>query len=224
MRPARIVVVKPTFAFIGSYGSGKTTLTRALEHLTGLPRTQGSPMREPIGGAGAAIHDWTPSQLLQLTVNRYAERVLGEARAGDGFFSDGSVLHEWVYAKLRIVVGSYPGTDHPLAERYRDPVLQAYENVADEIGRLAARHVADGAYSTFIHLPIEFELAPDNRPINETFRKLSDDLVLPAAEESGVPVHRIAGSVEQRLEQVLEITGLNPRCTVSEAVQKTQNP
>ncbi|WP_181793542.1 AAA family ATPase [Streptomyces sp. WELS2] len=224
MRAATIiVVVSSRFAVVGAYGSGKTILTEALEHLTGLPRTQGSPMREPIGGEGVSIHNWTEGQVLQLTVNRYAERIAGEAALPEGFFSDGSVLHEWIYAKLRLVAGSYPGTDHPLDSRYRDPVTRAYEQVADEIGLLAKRHVARGAYQAFLHLPIEFELAENNRPINETFRKLSDELLLPALEESGVPVHTVAGSLEQRLEQVLEITGVEPLITVAEAVKKTQN-
>src|SRR5690606_39369543 len=60
-------------------GSGKTTLSTALSHLTGLPRTHGSPMREPIGGEGRSVHNWTDGQLMQLTVNRFAERLLGEA-------------------------------------------------------------------------------------------------------------------------------------------------
>ncbi|MFF4854654.1 AAA family ATPase [Streptomyces rubiginosohelvolus] len=212
------------YAVVGAYGSGKTALTEALEHLTGLPRTQGSPMREPIGGEGSSIHDWTPSQVIQLTVNRYTERITAENALNDknqGFFSDGSVLHEWIYAKLRLVAGSYPGTASPLATRYREPVTSSFEQVADEIGLLARRHVARGAYDAFIHLPIEFELAEDNRPINETFRKLSDELLLPTLEELGIPVHTVRGSLEERLEQVLKIAGVTPVITVAEAVKKT---
>ncbi|MFJ8308553.1 AAA family ATPase [Streptomyces sp. NPDC094147] len=208
---------------VGAYGSGKTVLTEALEYLTGLPRTQGPPMREPIGSENASIHNWTDAQVLQLTVNRYAERIAGEAAQSKGFFSDGSVLHEWIYAKLRLAVGSYPSTAYPLASRYRDPVTRAYEQVADEIGLLAKRHVVRGAYEAFFHVPIEFDLAENNRPINETFRKLSDDLLLPALQESGIPVHRVTGPLEQRLEQVLKVTGVKPVSTVAEAVKKTQN-
>lgn len=220
----KIVVVTSRIAVTGAYGSGKTVLTETLERLTGLPRTQGSPMREPIGGEGSSIHNWTPGQVLQLTVNRYTERVTAESALNDakqGFFSDGSVLHEWIYAKLRLLAGSYPATGYPLEARYRDPVTRAYEQAADEIGLLAKRHVAHGAYDAFIHLPIEFELAENNRPINETFRRLSDELLLPALDESGIPVHTVTGSREERLEQVLKITGVTPVITVAEAVDKT---
>ncbi|MGE6724846.1 AAA family ATPase [Streptomyces niveus] len=208
----------------GAYGSGKTDLTYALQHLTGLPRTQGSPMREPVGGEGVPIHNWTPAQVLQLTVNRYSERITGEAALKDeGFFSDGSILHEWIYAKLRLTVGSYPSTGHPLERRYRSPAVQVYESVADEIGLLAKRHVARGAYQAFFHLPIEFELAENNRPINETFRRFSDELLLPALDEAGIPVHTVTGNLEERLEQILQATSLKPLLSVSDAVRKTRN-
>ncbi len=212
-------------AVVGAYGSGKTLLSTALSHLTGLPRTHGSPMREPIGGEGRSVHQWTQAQLLQLTVNRYTERVLGESGNPEGFISDGSVVHEWVYAKVRLVAGSYPGTETPLEDRHRSADTAAYEQVADGIGLLAKRH-AQKAYDAFLHVPIEFGLDPGNRPVNEEFRRLSDSVLLPALKEVGLPLHVLHGSLEERLKQASEHLGLECSTTVEEAAllaEKTAN-
>lgn len=212
-------------AVVGAYGSGKTTLSTALSHLTGLPRTHGSPMREPIGGEGRSVHNWTDGQLLQLTVNRYAERLLGEAAHPEGFVSDGSVVHEWVYAKLRLVAGSYPGTRTPLDDRHRSTTTAALEAAVDDIG-LLMKHHAGTAYQAFLHVPVEFELAPDNRPINENFRLLSDSLLLPALDATGVPVHTVHGDVAERLTQAVKHLGLQDSTvmTVDEAVARATAP
>ncbi|MEV5351579.1 AAA family ATPase [Streptomyces sp. NPDC093516] len=206
-------------AVVGAYGSGKTTLSTALSQLTGLPRTHGSPMREPIGGEGRSVHNWTDGQLIQLTVNRYAERLLGEAAHPGGFVSDGSVVHEWVYAKLRLVAGSYPGTLTPLEDRHRSATTAALEAAVDDIG-LLMKHHARTAYQAFVHVPVEFELAPDNRPINENFRHLSDSLLLPALEATGVPVHTVHGDPAERLARTVKHLGLQDATvmTVDEAV------
>ncbi|MEV7866825.1 AAA family ATPase [Streptomyces sp. NPDC088124] len=212
-------------AVVGAYGSGKTTLSTALAHLTGLPRTHGSPMKEPIGGEGRSVHNWTDSQLLQLTVNRYAERLLGEAGCPRGFISDGSTVHEWVYAKLRLVAGSFPGTDAPLKNRHRSTGTAALEGAVDDIGLLMKYHARNN-YEAFVHVPIEFELAPDNRPVNENFRRLSDDLLLPALEATGVPVYTARGDLADRLEQITEHLGLGDATVVTteEAVRLTTAP
>ncbi|GAB2774783.1 AAA family ATPase [Streptomyces daliensis] len=212
-------------AVVGAYGSGKTTLSTALSHLTGLPRTHGSPMREPIGGEGHSVHNWTDGQLMQLTVNRYAERLLGEAAHPEGFVSDGSVVHEWTYAKLRLVAGSYPGTDVPLDDRHRSTGTAVLEAAVDDIG-LLMKHHARTAYDAFVHVPVEFELAPDNRPINENFRRLSDALLLPALAATGVPVHTVTGDLADRLKQAVGHLGLAETAVmdVEEAVRLTTAP
>ncbi|MFJ4947814.1 AAA family ATPase [Streptomyces sp. NPDC088760] len=212
-----ISAMSQNIAVVGAYGSGKTLLSRALSHATGLPYTQGTAMREPIGGEGKHIWKWTPGELLQLTVKRYAERVVNEGRQTGGFISDGSILHEYIFAKLRLVVGPVPESDAPLDTRFRDEVTAALEEVADNIGRLAQQHAAT-AYDVFFHLPIEFGLAEDNRPINEHFRSLSDQVMLPVLDQLGVPVHSVTGSPEERLEKVLAVTGLPTVMDVGKAV------
>ncbi|MCB5180967.1 AAA family ATPase [Streptomyces antimicrobicus] len=208
-------------AIVGAYGSGKTLLAKALSEVTGLPYTQGTAMREPIGGEGKHIWNWTEGELLQLTVKRFAERTLNEAAHPAGFISDGSMIHEWVFAKLRLVTGPTPGTLASVDSRYRSEVTAAYENVADNIGKLAVRH-AKTAYDVLFHLPIEFPMSEENPPINENFRALSDEVLLPALEETGVPVHTVSGTPAMRLEKILKITGLPTVVDIDKALEAVQ--
>ncbi|MET9695826.1 AAA family ATPase [Streptomyces sp. NPDC006529] len=208
-------------AIAGAYGSGKTLLSEALSEVTGLPRAEGTAMREPIGGEGKHAWSWTEGELLQLTVRRHAERTLDEAAHPGGFISDGSILHDWVYAKLRLIAGPNPGTEQPLGSRFRSEVTAAYEDVADQIGKLAVRH-AKTAYDVFFHLPVEFPLDEDNRPVNEIFRTLSDGLLLPAIAETGIPVHTITGSPAERIRQIVEITGLPVAVDIEKALASVQ--
>lgn len=204
-------------AIVGAYGSGKTVLSRAFSHATGLPYTQGSAMRNPIGGEDKHIWNWTHGELLQLTAKRFAERVSNEATHPEGFVSDGSIIHEWVFAKLRIVLGPNPATLAAVDARYRSELTAAYEDVADNIGLLAKRHAKEN-YSALYFVPIEFGLAEDNKPINENFRVLSDQVLLPALEEVGIPLHTVRGSVEERLEEMLRISGLPTVMDVEKAI------
>ncbi|MET3983359.1 AAA family ATPase [Streptomyces sp. PvR034] len=208
-------------AIVGAYGSGKTLLSEALSEVTGLPYTQGTAMREPIGGEGKHIWNWTEGELLQLTVKRYAERTLNEAAHPAGFISDGSIIHEWVFAKLRLVLGPNPGTEQSVDSRFRSEVTAAYEDVADHIGKLAVRH-AKTAYDVFYHLPIEFPLDEDNRPINDIFRKLSDEVLLPALADTGIPIHTITGTPAERLQQIIDISGLPTVVDIEKALASVQ--
>jgi hypothetical protein len=214
--------VSQRIAIVGAYGSGKTLLSTALSELTGLPRTHGSAMKEPVAATGTGVHDWTPAQLLQMTVNRYTERVLGESQHPDGFVSDGSVVHEWVYAKVRLVAGSYPVDATPLARRHRPHDVAVLEEAVDQIGLLMKQH-AERTYDFLLHVPIEFELARDNRPINENFRRVSDGVLLPALAADGLPVHTIGGSLIERLEKAQALLDCDVVTTVADAARRAEN-
>ncbi|WP_170837496.1 AAA family ATPase [Actinopolyspora xinjiangensis] len=206
-------------AITGSYGSGKTVLSTALSRLTDIPRTHGSPMREPIGGEGRSVHEWTPGQLVQLTVNRYTERVMSESGMTGGFISDGSVLHEWAYAKVKLVAGSYPGTAMPLRGRYRSDEVRALESVVDDLGLLMKRH-AERSYDAFLHVPVEFDMTGDGQPINENFRLISDDILLPELESTGIPVYTVGGDIRERLEQCQKALGIDAVNEIEEVVRQ----
>jgi len=204
-------------AVVGAYGSGKTLLSRSLARLTGMPPARLRPMDRPVGAPQRTIADCTPAQLLQLTVRRYTERVAEEQRLADGFVSDGFAAHEWIYAKTRLVAGSFPDRPDPLAGRRREPAVAAYEEVADQLGLLMLEHSAH-AYDLFVHVPVEFPLAAGNRPVNENFRLITEELLAGVLGRLGVPVHTAAGPPARRLEQLAAALGLSPVIGIEQAL------
>jgi AAA domain len=191
----------PRIAVVGAYGSGKTTLAAALCRRLGLPRAAQRPMDHPVGAPDRAVEDWTPGQLIQLSVRRYADRVAAEAVLGGGFVSDGSALHEWTYMKTRLVAGTHPECDDPLEQWPRAQPVGVYEEVADELGLLAFDYAAQ-AYDLLVHVPVEFPLAPDNRPVNDEFRRISDRLLIRALGRLGLPVLVASGPLARRVDLV----------------------
>ena len=196
-------------AFVGAYGNGKTTLTTELSERLGLPRTHGTAMRDPAGGTPKALEETTEPELVQLAVRRFTERSVDEARLKDGFLSDGSVLHEWVYTKVRLVVGRHPEPSESLAEATRSARTKMYEEVVDQVSLLAQEHARVG-YDLFVHCPVEVPLPDGHSPISEHFRVLSDRLMLEILESLDLPVHIVTGSVEERISQVLKLPGVPP--------------
>jgi hypothetical protein len=195
--------MRQNIAIVGSYGSGRTTLSRALAARTGLPIAYGSAMADPIGAEGKPVHSWTRGELLQLTVRRHSERIQAEAAHPEGFISDGSILHEPIYAKCRLAAGSYPLGDD-LAAFKRNTATAAYEDVADHIGLLARAHAA-GAYDVVLHLPVEFPLRDGEPPISEAFRRLTETLLFEALDAVGARPHTLGGTVDERVEQALAV-------------------
>lgn len=191
----------PRLALVGAYGSGKTTLSKALSRRAGLPRTHGSPMVAPLGSSGHTIRDCTPPELLQMITERYVERVVQESRLQAGFVSDGSVVHDWVYGMVRLATGSYPDDGVHLRQHDRGGADDLYRGVLDQMGLLVRQYAAQ-AYDLFAFLPIEFPLADGNRPISEQFRVITDELLLETLHGLGVPVLVVRGTLPQRLRRL----------------------
>ncbi|MBW4721602.1 AAA family ATPase [Saccharothrix obliqua] len=191
-------------AFVGAYGNGKTTLTTELSARLGLGRTHGSAMRNPAGGAPKPLEETTESELIQLAARRFIERSVEESSLKNGFLSDGSVLHEWVYTKVRLAVGRYPEPAADVKTAVRSGNTGIYEEVVDQLSLLAQEHARTG-YDLFVHCPVEVPLAVDPLPISESFRVLSDKLMLETLGKLGLPVHVVTGSVEERISQVLAL-------------------
>lgn len=198
-RPVRIAVV-------GAYGNGKTTLTTELSRQLGLERTHGAAMRDPADGSGKSLEECSDAELIQLAVRRFTERLVGEARLPQGFVSDGSVVHEWVYTKIRLVLGRLPAPPVRLESAPRSAATALYEEVADQIGLLTLRHARD-AYDLVVHLPADVPLPEGHRPISEHFRRLSDRLLLETLQNWRIPVHVVTGSVQERVQRCLELAG-----------------
>jgi hypothetical protein len=161
-------------------------------------------MRDPAGAPPRALEATTDAELVQLVVRRYAERAVAESeRYHSGFLSDGSLLHEWVYATIRIAVGLHPpdGTelDVPLS-RTANP----YAEVIAQIGAEAMRRSGD-SYDAFVHLPIEFPLNDPVKPIGERFRLLSDQFLLDSLRRQGATIHTVNGTPAARLDTLMQI-------------------
>jgi hypothetical protein len=189
-------------AFVGAYGNGKTTLTTELAARLGLPRVHGTAMRDPAGGAPKALEETTEPELIQLAVRRFTERSVDEARHQAGFLSDGSVLHEWVYTKVRLSVGRHPEPPASLGGSAASPRAEVCAEVVDQLSLLAQKHMRLG-YDLIVHCPVEVPLPDGHSPVSEYFRVLSDRLMLDTLDALTLPVHVVKGSVKERIEQVL---------------------
>jgi hypothetical protein len=185
-------------AIVGAYGAGKTTLIERAGRLLGIPAVHGTPMRDPRGSAPTSLEQATEAELIQLVVRRYTERLLSETARPGGFLSDGSLLHEWTYATIRLALGPHPAADAALDLSSLTP----YQEVLDRLGPEIA-HQAAAAYDEIVHLPVEFPLADETPPISERFRELSDQLLLDTFRSAGRTVHAIKGPIDDRVSSLV---------------------
>lgn len=210
-------------AVSGTYSTGKTTTTLALSNLTGIPRTHAKTMREILPDAlpGKSLEECKAPELMQLGIRRYAERIVHESKLVNGFISDGSSLHEWVYGMARMSVGINPN-DSPIVQGVKGllmlPLKPTYMQIFNNIGDIVKQHAKE-SYDEFIHLSVEFPLVADgHRPVSEKFRQLSDSLLKETVEELGIKYHVISGSVHERLEKIMNIYGFEPVMSIDEAI------
>jgi hypothetical protein len=94
-------------AISGTYSTGKTTLSLALSYLTEIPITRARTMREILPDAfpGYSLEQCGSSELIELGMRRFTERVRAEMQRGDSFISDGCSLQEWLYGSTRLKTG-----------------------------------------------------------------------------------------------------------------------
>ncbi|MFE6051086.1 AAA family ATPase [Kitasatospora sp. NPDC056446] len=208
-------------AISGTYSSGKTLTTMALAHLTGVPRTHAKTMREilPHAVPGKTLEECNAAELIQLVVRRYVERAVHESHLPGGYISDGSSLHEWTYATVRVTVGINPNESIGLESVEKTDEIRFYEQVVAQLG-VALKQYAKETYDAFVHLPIEFPLDPNgHRPVNERFRVLSDEHLLNVLDELKIPTHIIGGTIPERLEGITEVFGLPRVLSIEDAIE-----
>jgi len=211
-------------AVSGTYGTGKTTTSYALSNLTGIKRTHAATMREilPIILPGKRLEDCNPFDLYELGIRRLTERVKHEASFRDGFISDGSALHEWVYGRSRIRVGINPNANcffRSLNKIKLIPYAIPFKEFNDYYGKIVKAHTVK-AYDVFVHLPVEFPIAKDgHRPVSEVFRKLSDDYLIESINELKIPIVVATGNIENRLDTLLKKFSFETQMSVEEAVR-----
>lgn len=152
-------------------------------------------MRDPVGSPPRSLLECTEVEVVQLCLRRYAQRVEQESATPD-MVSDGSVLHEWVYAAVSLRRRTPSGAS-------RDGVLP--DLVAGLLREAAAR--AARTYDLFLLLPVEFPLPPEDRPVSEPFRADAEALTRDVIAATGVPVHLLDGTIEDRLAAATSIVG-----------------
>lgn len=210
-------------AISGTYSSGKTTTTIALEKLTGIPRTHAKTMREilPKTLPGKKLEDVTGPELVQLGIRRLTERAVYESKLDD-FFSDGSSLHEWVYGTIRMEIGIHPNKDTDKGFIELPEGIKTLKEVMSNFGDVAKDHALE-TYDEFIHLPVEFPIVEDgHRPVSEVFRNKSDELLLNTVKELQIPYHVVGGSIHERLHKIIEIYGFEPKMSIEQAIKEAQ--
>lgn len=208
----------------GTYSVGKTLTSMALSHLTGIPRTSAPTMREllPISIPGKTLEECNGAEIIMLITRRIQGRAVAESHLGDNWISDGSSIHEWSYATVRVKVGINPNESVDLDEVEMTDEVGFYANVMKQIEVPAAQH-AKQSYDAFVHLPIEFPIVEDgHRPVNEKFRKLAEELLLKTVRDLGIPVHIVGGSIPERLEKIVDIFGFTPVMSIEEAISRAE--
>ncbi|GAA3226184.1 AAA family ATPase [Oerskovia jenensis] len=190
-------------AVVGAHGVGKSTLSAELGRRTGLVVPGLDAMRDPVGSPPRSLLECTEAEVVQLCLRRYAQRVQQESTTPD-MVSDGSVLHEWVYAAVRLRRRTSSGAP-------RDGVLP---DVVDGLLREAVARAAR-TYDLFLLLPVEFPLPPEDRPVSEPFRADAEALTRDLIAGTGVPVRLLDGTIERRLVAATSIVGRLRRETVN---------
>lgn len=187
-------------AIVGAHGVGKTSLTKALEACTSLVAPVPTPMHNPVPGATKSLQDCTNDEVLRLSQRRYTERIVQEHSAMD-VISDGSVLHEWVYASTRLSLGIFPGEDeNPNPSIAAKIQLSLIADFTEE-----ALAYTEQAYDQIFFIPIEFPLPRDGAPISDRFQAEADKLLFELLSMSSKPIRVLTGSLENRLSSALAV-------------------
>jgi hypothetical protein len=208
----------------GTYSVGKTLTSMALAHLTGIPRTAALTMREllPISVPGKTLEECNGAEIIMLITRRNQGRAVSESQLTNGFISDGSSLHEWSYATVRVKVGINPNESVNLDNVEMSDEIRFYAEVMKQMGVPAKQH-AKKSYDAFVHLPIEFPIVEDgHRPVNERFRVLAEDLLLKSLDELEIPVHVVGGTVPERLRKIVDIFGFKTQLSIDEAIARAE--
>lgn len=209
----------------GTYSSGKTFTSLVASRYLGVPRTEASTMREilPHAAPGKTLEECSAAQLIQMIVVRHSERVVHEGRLSPEFISDGCSLQEWIYGSVRVKYGVNPNASISLGPDEsveKTGELALLEDVMWELGKAFKRHVKS-SFDHFVHLRNELPLAKDgHRPVNENFRRSSDEFLLATLEEMKMPYTVIGGTLEERAERIAEIFGKKPVMPVHEAIRQ----
>ncbi|WP_434616163.1 AAA family ATPase [Arthrobacter sp. A5] len=180
-------------AITGAHGVGKTTLTNALTGNRRFIAPVPTPMHNPQPGQLKSLQDCTNEEVLRLTQRRYTERIQQEHSA-EFIISDGSVLHEWVYAATRLQYGVFPAADvTPFIPDTGQVQLALIEDFIEE-----ALAYTEANYDEIFFIPVEFPLPADDAPISARFQREAGEHLYQLLKTLNKPVHILGGTVERR--------------------------
>jgi len=211
----------------GTYCTGKTTLTLALEKATGIPATHALTMREilPELFPGKSLKNCSYTELICLGLKRFEDRIRKESELKENFISDGCPLQEWLYGSTRLITGAYPD-EYPYKMLLKKIVnYTSYKNFQKLLTRFegVAKIYTQKKYDIFFHLPVEFPFVPDgHRPTSESFRKLSEKRLLETYRELNIAPIIIAGTMENRLEKILCSLEIEPKYDIKYCINYAQ--
>jgi nicotinamide riboside kinase len=211
-------------AISGTYSTGKTTLSLALGYLTGIPVTRARTMREilPATFPGYSLEQCGSSELMELGIRRFTERIQAEKQAGDSFISDGCSLQEWLYGSTRLQTGFNPAEKPEIVKSWIENHPEEWRVFRETItgfGQVVKKY-AQMHYDVMIHLPVEFPLMPDgHRPASETFRQASEQLLRNTYKELGVRTIDICGNIRERLNASIVRLGIKAIRNTEEAIR-----
>jgi nicotinamide riboside kinase len=214
-------------AVSGTYSTGKTTLSHALSYLTGIPATRARTMREilPEAFPGYALEQCGSSELMELGMRRFSERVRAEIETGESFFSDGCPLQEWIYGLTRLKTGFNPAETPETVElwikRHPEEWL-IFEKTLNGFGRVVKSYVQK-RYDMIVHLPVEFPFVADgHRPASEAFRTASEELLLKTYRELKIQPVELRGTLPERLHTIVKRLGLETVRSIDEAIRMAE--
>lgn len=197
----------------GTYSTGKTTTATALSLATGIPLVNALSAREILTDLypGRRFQDMDSTELIALGLKRLEERIREEGilyTENKSFITDGSVLNEWIYAVVRMMIGINPGAN--LLQRVSKnilglPLKRFFKKYIDAYGQVVSLH-AKQWYTDVVHLPVEFEMKADgHRPVSEKYRMISDRELRTLFDNMGFTQYVVKGDQRKRLEQIIQI-------------------
>jgi hypothetical protein len=173
-------------AIVGSFSTGKTTLSTALAEKLNLPLLPD--VARGLASLGFKLDTEATPELETLI---FLKQFNAEASTPE-FVADYSLIHVMAYAGWVL--------DH---QPYRKEML-----LWEECERLAERRLRTN-YSHVYYLPIEFPIVPDDlRPDDPAFQKEIDRRVVGLLDAHGIAHRTLTGSVEERLNQINEDLGV----------------
>jgi nicotinamide riboside kinase len=172
-------------AIVGSFSTGKTTLATAVSEQAGLPLLPEA-AREVVALGFRLDKEATPETETLIFLKQFYNEMSHTEFVGDRSLIDVMTYAGWVL-------------DH--REWTKEMALW------EECEKIASHHLRS-QYSHVFYLPIEFPIVPDGlRPLDPGFQSDIDERMIKILESHAIKYEPLRGTVEDRLEALLDRLG-----------------